>query len=56
MDYGKSGNANSGKHEPRNAYGQDRGAPKGLGRKEADKAALLAKMKANAEKAQKAGE
>jgi hypothetical protein len=53
MDYGKSGNPKGGKHEPRNAYGQSRGAPKDMGRKEADKAALLAKMKANAEKAKK---
>ena len=53
MDYGKSGNPKGGKHEPRNTYDQQQGGPKGYGRKEADKAALLAKMKANAEKAKK---
>jgi hypothetical protein len=55
MDYGKSGNPKGGRHEPRNAYDQQQSGPKGFGRKDADKAALLAKMKANAEKAQKAG-
>ena len=55
MDYGKSGNPKGGRHEPRNAYDQQQSGSKGFGRKDADKAALLAKMKANAEKAQKAG-
>jgi len=55
MDYGKSGNPKGGRPEPRNAYDQQQSGPKGFGRKDADKAALLAKMKANAEKAQKVG-
>jgi len=54
MDYSKSGNPKSGRHEPKNAYAQAHGAPKGYGRKAESKAELLAKMKANAEKAKKA--
>ena len=52
--YGSSGNPKGARHEPRNAYDQQQAGPKGYGRKNADKAALLPKMKANAEKAQKA--
>lgn len=51
MDYSKSGNAKGGRHEPKNAYDKPRGAPGGYGRDADNKAALLAKMKANAEKA-----
>ncbi len=51
MDYSKSGSAKGGRHEPKNAYDKPRGAPGGYGRDADNKAALLAKMKANAEKA-----
>ncbi len=53
MDYGKSGAPKGSNHEPRNAYDKPHGAPQGYGRKAEDKAALLAKMKANTKKAEK---
>lgn len=53
MDYGKSGAPKGSNHEPRNAYDNPHGAPKAYAGKGNDKAALLARMKANAEKAKK---
>jgi hypothetical protein len=48
MDYGKSGNAKTGKGTPRFSATAKGGAPKPEGDKAADKAALLARMKAAA--------
>lgn len=56
MDYGKSGAPKAGRHEPRNAYETQHGAPTRYGRKLESKEELLAKMKANAEKAKKDAE
>ncbi len=56
MDYSKSGNSKTGRHEPRNVYEQRHGAPKTLGKGRPDKAELLARMKENAEKAKKAND
>jgi hypothetical protein len=53
MDYGKTGAPKGSNHEPKNAYDKPRGAPGNFGRDAEDKAKLLAKMKANAEKAKK---
>lgn len=53
MDYSKSGKSKGGRHEPRNTFENSHGAPKRFGGKTEDKAELLARMKANAEKAKK---
>ncbi len=49
MDYSKSGNAKNPKGEPRFAAQNPRGAPKDKHGQTADKAALLARLKAAAE-------